>query len=317
MLDAVIDRHNQYGGIPSLAVQVRTRGRALITGVLTAFGARRAAAYACRDLGADLPTIFVVSPCQPITEFLKTSAAYRSLQARRQEERLKSTVVGSLLTAAASLAPASTPSVSDTGSISELISLLKQTGTLSESDGTRSDSRGGRRKSGSGVVPWTKGVYSDNGRCVASGGVRYSVAKGHAMMEALGCPDGESHCLAWQLTKGRTCSDADPSLSVATTQSMQIALAPTSTSSASRPVSAGWCRASITAPLPAPSAVARRIRPTGMQRRQVVRPFAPSNEVVRCRSLSSGRATCTPDYLVRNVCEEVWACVPGLQHSST
>ena len=65
----------------------------LIRGVLTAFGTRRAAAYSSRDLGAELPTLLIVSPCWCLEDFDKTTESYSLLLERQRADRLKSTPV--------------------------------------------------------------------------------------------------------------------------------------------------------------------------------------------------------------------------------
>ena len=92
-LDAVIDRHNHNGVMVVLSQGVKDSCLALIKGVLTAFGTRRAAAYSSRDLGADLPTLLIVSPCSVLEDFDKTTESYRLLLERQRADRLKATPV--------------------------------------------------------------------------------------------------------------------------------------------------------------------------------------------------------------------------------
>ena len=94
-LDAVIDRHNHNGAMVILSQGVKDSCLTLIKGVLAAFGARRAAAYSSRDLGADLPTLLL--SCHPAPCW-KTSTkpprqSYKRLLERQRADRLKAAPV--------------------------------------------------------------------------------------------------------------------------------------------------------------------------------------------------------------------------------
>jgi hypothetical protein len=184
-LDAVIDRHNHNGVMAVLALGVRDSCLTLIRGVLAAFGTRRAAAYSSRDLGADLPTLLIVSPCSCLEDFDKTTESYKLLLERQRADRLKSTPV------VQTPVPASLRA-SEASDLA-LFAAWKRGAHIDDAEAAATD----RKPKAQTRMPPTR--VRDGGKAWECGKAVYDLSKGHELLKELQCEDGDETCLMWQL----------------------------------------------------------------------------------------------------------------------